>query len=118
MERSRQSARECRARKKLRYDYLEDLVLDRERTVEKLQNELKMYEEWCKQLDRGQIPQDLQKQLAHSTNVPISQPIILANMPRPDLPPPGFGQLSDNFAGQNPVNPPQGANSEKSHWTH
>jgi hypothetical protein len=40
MERN-QSARECRARKKLRYDYLDDLVLDREKTVKRLQTELR-----------------------------------------------------------------------------
>ena len=33
LERSRQSARECRARKKLRYQYLEELVTDREKAV-------------------------------------------------------------------------------------
>ncbi|CAL4066189.1 unnamed protein product [Meganyctiphanes norvegica] len=33
LERSRQSARECRARKKLRYQYLEELVANREKAV-------------------------------------------------------------------------------------
>ncbi|XP_026745035.1 REPTOR-binding partner isoform X2 [Trichoplusia ni] len=40
LERSRQSARECRARKKLRYQYLEELVADRERSVIALRKEL------------------------------------------------------------------------------
>ncbi|XP_017095649.2 REPTOR-binding partner-like isoform X2 [Drosophila bipectinata] len=40
LERSRQSARECRARKKLRYQYLEELVADREKAVVALRAEL------------------------------------------------------------------------------
>lgn len=40
VERSRQSARECRARKKLRYQYLEELVADREKAVIALRAEL------------------------------------------------------------------------------
>lgn len=39
-ERSRQSARECRARKKLRYQYLEEQVAHREKAVFMLHKEL------------------------------------------------------------------------------
>jgi len=42
LEKSRQSARECRARKKLRYQYLEDLVQKSETAVNTLKKELEM----------------------------------------------------------------------------
>ncbi|KAG5892708.1 hypothetical protein JTB14_002833 [Gonioctena quinquepunctata] len=59
LERSRQSARECRARKKLRYQYLEELVADREKAVFALTKELEQYHLWAKEIDAGRVPEGL-----------------------------------------------------------
>lgn len=61
LERSRQSARECRARKKLRYKCLEDMIADKESYVYKLRDELEMYRYWCKAVDKGVYPTELQQ---------------------------------------------------------
>ncbi|KAM4038271.1 LOW QUALITY PROTEIN: cAMP-responsive element-binding protein-like 2 [Anomaloglossus baeobatrachus] len=58
LERSRQSARECRA-KKQRYQYLEELVSSRERAICALREELDMYKQWCKAMDQGKIPSEI-----------------------------------------------------------
>ncbi len=59
LERSRQSARECRARKKLRYQYLDDLILEREKANVALREELLKYQKWCHELDKGRVPDGL-----------------------------------------------------------
>ncbi|KAI1286449.1 cAMP-responsive element-binding protein-like 2 [Halotydeus destructor] len=58
LERSRQSARECRARKKLRYQYLEDLVQKREKAVLLLKKELEVNRELLNQIDQGNAPSE------------------------------------------------------------
>ena len=61
LERSRMSARECRVRKKLRYEYLEELVGDREKAIAALQHELELYKKICEQIDNNDISDELRR---------------------------------------------------------
>merc|ERR1712029_894394 len=61
LEKSRQSARECRARKKLRYQYLDDLILERERANERLRGEMSKFVEWCNMIDQNNVPEGMQE---------------------------------------------------------
>merc|ERR1711935_415534 len=63
LEKSRQSARECRARKKLRYQYLDDMILEREKANDALREELTKYVGWCQMLDQNKVPDGLQELL-------------------------------------------------------
>ena len=69
LERSRMSARECRVRKKLRYEYLEDLVQDRENAITQLQHELELYRQVCEQIDSGKISEELKRLVESDWNM-------------------------------------------------
>jgi len=59
LERSRQSARECRARKKLRYQYLEELVSSREKAIYALREELEQIKKHSQDIDEGKTPRGI-----------------------------------------------------------
>jgi len=59
LERSRQSARECRARKKLRYQYLEEIISETEKSIFLLRRELDVMKLWSKEMDDGRLPEHL-----------------------------------------------------------
>merc|ERR1712236_183216 len=61
LEKSRQSARECRARKKLRYQYLDDMIAEREKANDQLREEIVKYVGWCQMLDNNKVPEGLQE---------------------------------------------------------
>ena len=46
-----------------RYQYLDDLLLEREKANIKLKDELLVYQKWCHELDKGRIPDGLQEML-------------------------------------------------------
>eukprot|EP00795_Rhopilema_esculentum_P008076 gene8076-13992_t len=54
LQRSRQSARECRARKKMRYKSLEDMIANKEAENLKLRKELEDCLELCKAAKSGE----------------------------------------------------------------
>jgi len=64
LEKSRQSARECRKRKKMRYQYLDDMIAEREKANDQLRDELAKYVGWCQMLDQNNVPECLQEFLS------------------------------------------------------
>ena len=63
LEKSRESARQCRHTKKLRYEYLEELVSDREKAILQLQHELERIRSICRQIDHGEINEAIRQEL-------------------------------------------------------
>lgn len=63
LEKSRESARQCRHRKKLRYEYLEELVTDREKAIVQLQQELDRIRSICQYLDQNGMNSEIRQEL-------------------------------------------------------
>lgn len=63
LEKSRESARQCRHRKKLRYEYLEELVTDREKAILQLQQELERLRTICQYIDQNGISPEIRQEL-------------------------------------------------------
>ena len=63
LEKSRESARQCRHRKKLRYEYLEELVTDREKAIIQLQQELERMRTICQYLDQHGLNEEIHREV-------------------------------------------------------
>ena len=61
VEKSRQNARECRARKNLRYQYLDKMIAEREKANDLLRDEMMKYVGWCQMMDTNTVPEGLQE---------------------------------------------------------
>ncbi|XP_078685393.1 cAMP-responsive element-binding protein-like 2 [Branchiostoma floridae x Branchiostoma belcheri] len=78
LERSRQSARECRARKKLRYQYLEEMVANREKTIITRRQELDKLKKWCEEIDGGNVPPQAAQMARQVQNEPDDDDDLLS----------------------------------------
>lgn len=68
LEKSRESARQCRQRKKLRYEYLEELVADREKAIGKLHEELDRLKTMCQHIDQHGLNPEINRELIQWKN--------------------------------------------------
>ena len=61
IEKSRQNARECRARKNLRYQYLDSMIAEREKVNDLLKEEMMKYVGRCQMMDKNRVPEGIQE---------------------------------------------------------